>query len=270
MSDLTDLRSLYSIFPENITVEDIRILENFRHNLSHMFEHYTVSNGIIALLIFLYGSISLVAIVGNALVMFVVIYKRNMQTITNVFIANLALADVAIGIFTIPFQFHAALLQRWEFAEFMCKVAPFVKNLSVNVSILTLTVIAFDRYIAVMSPLRAGIRKQVAILVLSVIWLVSMIFSLPEAIYYETKHVFDTQIWSKKLECSAEWPSETFVQLYFTLLVILQYIVPLIVISFSYIRVAHRIWKSKPPGHEMETRDHLRSIHKKKVSSIYW
>lgn len=246
------------------------MLEHFRRNLSHLFEQFPVSNEILALLIFLYGTISLFAIIGNVLVMFVVIYKRNMHTITNVFIANLALADVAIGIFTIPFQFHAALLQRWVFAEFMCKVAPFVKNLSVNVSILTLTVIAFDRYVAVMSPLRAGIRKQVAIIVLCFIWLISIICSVPEAVYYDTRYVFDPEIWSKKLTCTPEWPSEIFVQCYFSFLIILQYIVPLIVISVSYIRVSHRIWKSKPPGHEIEDRDQIRSIHKKKVSIKYF
>jgi leucokinin receptor len=48
-----------------------------------------------------------------------------MQTITNIFIANLALADVILGMFTIPFQFQAALLQRWVVAEIMCPIAPF-------------------------------------------------------------------------------------------------------------------------------------------------
>ena len=38
------------------------------------------------------------------------------------YIANLALADIIIGMFAIPFQFQAILLQRWALPPFMCKV----------------------------------------------------------------------------------------------------------------------------------------------------
>lgn len=44
------------------------------------------------------------AVVGNSLVIWIVATTRQMQTVTNLFIANLALADVTIGMFAIPFQ----------------------------------------------------------------------------------------------------------------------------------------------------------------------
>lgn len=65
---------------------------------------YDVPVGIIVLLSIFYGSISLMAVVGNSLVIWIVATTRQMQTVTNLFIANLALADVTIGIFAIPFQ----------------------------------------------------------------------------------------------------------------------------------------------------------------------
>ena len=55
--------------------------------------------------ILLYLLTSLVAISGNMLVIYLVNFRR-MKTVTNMFIANLALADVIIGIFAIPFQFQ--------------------------------------------------------------------------------------------------------------------------------------------------------------------
>ena len=51
------------------------------------------------------------------------------QSVTNFFIANLALADVIIGLFSIPFQFQAALLQRWNLPEFLCPFCPFFQVL---------------------------------------------------------------------------------------------------------------------------------------------
>lgn len=60
--------------------------------------------GIIILLSIFYGSISIIAVIGNSLVIWIVATTRQMQTVTNLFIANLALADVVIGMFVIPFQ----------------------------------------------------------------------------------------------------------------------------------------------------------------------
>lgn len=65
---------------------------------------YDVPVQIIVLLSIFYGSISLLAVIGNSLVIWIVATTRQMQTVTNLFIANLALADVVIGMFVIPFQ----------------------------------------------------------------------------------------------------------------------------------------------------------------------
>ena len=80
----------------------------------------------------LYGLISLTAVVGNGLVFWVVITSQRLQNVTNYFIANLALADISIGLFAIPFQFQAALLQRWDLPNFMCALCPFIQVSGIN------------------------------------------------------------------------------------------------------------------------------------------
>ena len=75
------------------------------------FELYRATPGVVALLSVLYGSLSVAAVLGNVLVIAVVATNRSMQTVTNFFIANLSGADVVVGVFSIPFQFQAALLQ---------------------------------------------------------------------------------------------------------------------------------------------------------------
>ena len=52
---------------------------------------------------------------------------RRMHTVINMYIGNLAMADVIIAVFCIPFQFQAALLQRWDLPAFMCKLCPFLQ-----------------------------------------------------------------------------------------------------------------------------------------------
>lgn len=65
---------------------------------------YDVPAGVIVLLSVFYGSISVLAVAGNSLVIWIVLTSRRMQNVTNCFIANLALADIVIALFAIPFQ----------------------------------------------------------------------------------------------------------------------------------------------------------------------
>ena len=93
----------------------------------------------------IYGATTLTSIYGNGLVIWVIIKSKAMRTVNNSFIANLALSDVTIAVFCIPFQFYANLVQRWDLPGFMCRFCPFAQTFSVNVSIFTMIAIAYDR-----------------------------------------------------------------------------------------------------------------------------
>ena len=58
---------------------------------------YDVPIGLIVLLAIAYGTVSLCAIVGNGIVLWVVVRSHRMRTVTNIFLANLAFADIIIG-----------------------------------------------------------------------------------------------------------------------------------------------------------------------------
>ena len=59
---------------------------------------------VILFLSVLYGTISIISVFGNALIIIVVFRSKRMQCVTNFFISNLAVADVVIGLFATPFQ----------------------------------------------------------------------------------------------------------------------------------------------------------------------
>jgi len=58
----------------------------------------------IILLTFAYGIISLLSVVGNSSIIYIVIRNRRMHSVTNYFICNLALADCLVACFAVPFQ----------------------------------------------------------------------------------------------------------------------------------------------------------------------
>lgn len=49
-----------------------------------------------------YTFIFLMCVIGNVLVCFVVVKNRQMRTVTNMFLLNLAISDLLVGIFCMP------------------------------------------------------------------------------------------------------------------------------------------------------------------------
>nr|AKQ63034.1 orphan G-protein coupled receptor 24 [Platynereis dumerilii] len=229
---------------------------------------YYVPPGLVVLLSFLYGSISLLAVVGNTLVITVIAKNKSMQTVTNFYIANLAIADVLIGIFSIPFQFQAALLQRWDLPEFLCPVAPFFKEMTVNVSIITLTVISIDRYMAIVHPLKPRCSRRVAKAVMAVVWTFSLCSGIPMAIIFsvEKEELYPGRYVYK---CHPHFPKNDLVvdlgKLYRLYLIIVQYFFPLIIICVAYFRVMYTIWGNQAPGSAVDARDQKLNKNKRKV-----
>ncbi|XP_050521027.1 RYamide receptor-like isoform X2 [Daktulosphaira vitifoliae] len=228
---------------------------------------YDVPVSIIVLLSIFYGTISVMAVVGNTLVIWIVTSSRRMHNVTNCYIANLALADIVIGLFSIPFQFQAALLQRWNLPAVMCPFCPFVQVLSVNVSIFTLTAIAIDRHRAILSPLRATPTKFRAKLLIATIWIAAFTLATPMAIALRVQVIEYTDGAGYKLEkpfChNLRLPEQTMF-LYRVTLLFVQYVVPVIIITVVYVRMALRLWGSHAPGNAQDSRDANLMRNKKK------
>ncbi|XP_054707241.1 LOW QUALITY PROTEIN: tachykinin-like peptides receptor 99D [Uloborus diversus] len=226
---------------------------------------YEVPIVLIILLSCCYGMISLTAIVGNFCVLLIVAISRRMRTVTNYFIANLAVADIVIGLFCIPFQFQAALLQRWVLPPFMCAFCPFVQVLSVNVSVFSLAAIALDRYRAVIYPLKAKTSKVSAKWIIVCIWIFSGISGMPYAIALRVTLIdTDTGNFSKPFCHNVGIPTPIW-NIYNHALVCLQYFVPLSLISMMYIRIGLKLKDTKTPGNREGIRDDVILKNKKKV-----
>lgn len=81
--------------------------------------------------------------------------------VTNYFICNLAVGDILMSLFCVPFSFFPTLLlQYWPFGSLLCHLVNYSQAISVLVSAYTLVAISIDRYIAILWPLRPRITKR--------------------------------------------------------------------------------------------------------------
>lgn len=79
-------------------------------------------------MIFLYSVIFLLAVIGNLLVILTLIQSRRMRTITNLFLLNLAISDLFLGVFCMPFTLVGWLLRDFIFGGLMCKLLPYLQG----------------------------------------------------------------------------------------------------------------------------------------------
>ncbi|CAO1333898.1 unnamed protein product [Diamesa serratosioi] len=189
---------------------------------------------------------------GNLLVILVVTLSRRLRSITNFFLANLAVADFCVGIFCVLQNLSIYLIPSWVFGEFLCKMYQFVHSLSYTASIFILVVICMERYFAIIHPITC---KQILTskrlrLVIVLVWLTSALYSTPKFIFMNT--ITNTIGNETEIYCvpmRTKFDSETFDMLNFILL----YIVPLLIMTILYSRIAISLWKSsKGLGRNMQ------------------
>lgn len=88
----------------------------------------TASTGNFQFQIPFYMLILMLSIVGNLLVITTLIQNRRMRTITNVFLLNLALSDIMLGVLCVPFTLVGTILRDFIFGEMLCKLIPFLQG----------------------------------------------------------------------------------------------------------------------------------------------
>ena len=77
----------------------------------------------------LYSVIFLLAVIGNSLVILTLVQNKRMRTITNLFLLNLAVSDLFLGVFCMPFTLVGMLLRDFIFGELMCKLLPYLQGM---------------------------------------------------------------------------------------------------------------------------------------------
>ncbi|XP_025420333.1 neuropeptide SIFamide receptor-like isoform X2 [Sipha flava] len=213
-----------------------------------------------------YSAVFLVGFVGNTSVVLVVYKNVRMQSSpTNIFIVNLAVADLLVIVVCVPFTLIGSITQEWHLGLVICKLVPYFQGVSVNASINTLMAISVERCLSIcypMSPVGKGVCKRVVV----IIWIVSLTITMPWAIYFDLQPMeegSDNQI------CLESWPSAEIGNLYFVLAnLVLCYVLPLLVIAVCYMFIWKKVSRRKVPGEPMHNGASLVQRSKMKVITM--
>ncbi|XP_052538432.1 alpha-1D adrenergic receptor isoform X2 [Tympanuchus pallidicinctus] len=209
------------------------------------------------------------AIVGNILVILSVACNRHLQTVTNYFIVNLAIADLLLSTTVLPFSATLEVLGFWVFGRIFCNIWAAVDVLCCSASIMSLCIISVDRYIGVKYSLKYPtiMTERKAGVILVVVWLSSMVISIGPLLGWKEPPPPDESICSITEEPGYALFSSLF-----------SFYLPLMVILVMYFRiyvVARRTTRSLEAGVKKERnksmevvlRIHCRSVLEEPLSS---
>ena len=207
--------------------------------------------------------IVVVAIVGNLLVCYAIIFNKNLRNNpTNLFIFSLAFSDLLTVTIAVPFDIEGLFLRWiWKHGEIMCQAWITVYLITVPTSILTLLAVSVDRYKSLSDPLnrfrrsRFMTRKRAWIVSL-IIWLYSLLFALIPIMGWRTADKF-----VYKSVCY--FP---FTLIYLTLSSSLNFILPLLTTCAIYIKI-YLIARGQHSNFGGTESRKLRSTEEKKVYS---
>ncbi|XP_021924354.1 RYamide receptor isoform X2 [Zootermopsis nevadensis] len=214
----------------------------------------------------MYCFIFMLALAGNGLVCHVVQSSPRMRTVTNYFIVNLAVGDILMTLFCVPFSsVSTLLLQYWPFGAEMCHTVSYSQAVSVFVSAYTLVAISVDRYMAIMWPLKPRMSKRHAKVIIGVVWLVALGTALPILLLSNLSQPHSWYEECGRFVCEEKWDNPHYRYCYTMMLMVLQYVVPLLVLVFTYTRIAIVVWGKQIPGEAENSRDQRMARSKRKM-----
>ncbi|XP_067679867.1 galanin receptor type 1-like [Haliotis asinina] len=179
-------------------------------------------------------SITLVfGLCGNFLVIFAVCRYKSLRSITNAFLTSLASADLLLVLICVPVKCAAFFTFSWSFGAFLCKFVHYMQTVSMICSVMTLTVMSIERFIAILMPLRAKFicTSAHARVVIFFTWVVSFSMATP-VLVIQTHHEVGTV--RKAYWCIKKYGDPSLAILFESYMFVIIFVVPVLVMMVAY------------------------------------
>lgn len=112
------------------------------------------------LIAILAGTLSVITVAGNVMVMISFKIDKQLQTISNYFLFSLAVADFTVGLVSMPLFTVYTIMGYWPLGAHLCDAWLALDYLASNASVLNLLIISFDRYFSVTRPLTYRAKRS--------------------------------------------------------------------------------------------------------------
>ncbi|XP_057311492.1 P2Y purinoceptor 4-like [Hydractinia symbiolongicarpus] len=206
--------------------------------------------------------IFLIGLFGNSFVISTILCRKKMQTITNWFVFNIAISDIAIVVISLPITNLFPFIS-WPFDKTSCQylIYPILEHFA-GVSVLTHTALSLARYIAIRNSMTGKtLSINHARIAIVIIWLVS--FLVMSSTLMGPLGKFRVVSIGGQSKCILFWASKRSRVTYRILIVTLTYAVPMTMTGFAYHRIHNIVVNSLERVHSHMSYDALSSRQRK-------
>ena len=211
---------------------------------------------------FAYCLIFVVSLIGNSFIAIIVYKTHTLRKPINFFIVNMAMSDLLSPIFLLPRDLSYLYADSWlisgPLGQALCKLAPFLSDVSTGVSVQSLVLIAVDRFGAVIFPLHSPlISSKLCLFFILATWIVAM------AVYSPYLVAFKLAVYPGKLLCVLRWneafgESLTF-RNYFLAFSVVFYYIPIVMLAILYSIIVIKLKSQKIPGKQSTNAEQRRA-----------
>lgn len=190
-----------------------------------------------AILVSLMAFVIIAGLIGNVMVIATIASKKSMWTPCNLFITNIAIADLLVAIILTPLRM-AELFIGWPLGEFLCRFFGPLQDVIVCISAVTHTVIAIERHRGIVTPFKPKLslrRAKITIIIIAIACY--LVIGLPLALVLK-------QVERKGVKyCRAQWSLNTSRKIFEVYLVAIFIFVPLVTQTATYVKIVATIKK---------------------------
>ncbi|KAI8488830.1 receptor [Branchiostoma belcheri] len=147
--------------------------------------------------------------------------------------------------------------------EYWLSAAPGMSNLE-DSRRLTLAALSLDRYYAIIHPIGSMYYRtpRTAFLVNTVVWAAAFVLASPVAVAYQQ---WEGNFQGPRTYCTDQWSNQYWRKAYWVMMVVLCFVIPLAVCTFTSAHVFHRLWKKTTIQPLVTTNQHRALMRKRKV-----
>ncbi|XP_062400176.1 uracil nucleotide/cysteinyl leukotriene receptor [Sardina pilchardus] len=207
--------------------------------------HSTGSHGENITLAVFYTTVFLLSVPANAMALWVFCHPKNGTSVARVFLTHLAMADMCY-VLLLPMRvvYHASAGD-WILGEVACRLSGFLFYLNLYCSLYFMTSISFDRFLAVVFPIRSRSWRKTAYakVVCAILW-VMVTVSMAPVLFSKKRKTMPLQLGRHNVTvCQQLYLDSTSLTALISTAV--AFTVPLVVLSLSYILILFKLKSTK-------------------------
>ena len=202
------------------------------------FEYYIFST--------IYFIIFMISLCGNSITLIAITRNKNLHVAVYIFLANQSISDILLTIMSLG-DYIMFIMKNWVFGDVVCKICGFLGEIPYAVSILSLTAMAVERYLAICHLQRGARSIMMCIKWCIAIWFVSAVFASPVCYLSEVFAIphISANITSLEITytCTSNGNDAIFRCIQFALL----FILPLCVMIFAHSKILITLKRGSRP-----------------------